>query len=80
MNEDQVRELIVQIIEDVAPEIDLRGASGDEHLQDHYGLDSMDALTILEEIAEQTGVDIPESDYDQTESLNALASYVAERV
>lgn len=79
MNPQQVRALVVEIIADVAPEIDLSDASGDENLQDHYGLDSMDALTILEEIAEQTGVDIPETDYDQTESLNDLSAYVARR-
>ena len=79
MSEDEVRELIIEIIADVAPEIDLSNTTGDEHLQKHYGLDSMDALTILEEIAEQTGVDIPESDYEQTETLNGLSTYVAER-
>ena len=80
MSEDEIRALIVDIIEDVAPEIEIRSATGDEHLQKHYGLDSMDALTILEGIADETGIDIPESDYDQTESLNALTTYVAERV
>ena len=79
MNPQQVRDLIVDIITDVAPEVDLSDASGNENLQDHYGLDSMDALTILEEIAEATGVDIPETDYDQVESLNGLTNYVAER-
>ncbi len=79
MNPQQVRALIVDIIADVAPEVDLSDASGDEHLQDHYGLDSMDALTILEKIAEETDVDIPETDYDQVESLNGLTNYVAQR-
>ena len=79
MNPQQVRALIVEIIADVAPEVDLSDASGDEHLQDHYGLDSMDALTILEKIAEETDVDIPETDYDQVESLNGLTNYVAQR-
>lgn len=79
MTEDEIRAVIIDIIADVAPEVDLSAASGDENLQDHYGLDSMDALTILEEIAEETGVDIPESDYDQVESLNGLTTYIVER-
>lgn len=80
MTEDQVRDLIVDIINDVAPEVDLSKADGDDNLQERFGLDSMDALMILEEIAEETGVDIPESDYDQVESLEGLTDYVAHRV
>lgn len=79
MNPRKVRELLVDIIADVAPEIDLTDATGDEHLQETYGLDSMDLLSILTEIAERAGVDVPESDYDQVTTLNALTSYVAER-
>ncbi len=80
MTEDQVRDLIVDIINDVAPEVDLSEADDDDNLQERFGLDSMDALMVLEEIAEETGVDIPESDYDQVESLEGLTDYVAHRV
>ncbi len=80
MSEDEIRDLIADIIVDVAPEIDLSEATGDENLQHRFGLDSMDALMILEEIAEQTGIEIPETDYDQVESLDGLTAYVAQRV
>lgn len=79
MNERQVRETIVDIIADIAPEVDLEEAEGDENLQERFGLDSMDALMILEEIADQTGVEIPETDYDQVESLDGLTGYVSAR-
>ena len=79
MSEDEIRELIAEIITDVAPEIDLSEAAGDENLQKRFGLDSMDALMILEEVAEQTGVEIPETDYDQVESLDGLTTYVARK-
>ena len=76
MSRQDIRELLTEIIADIAPEIDLRDATGDEHLQETYGLDSMDFLSILAELSERTGVDVPESDYDQVMTLNGLVTYV----
>ncbi len=79
MKSKETRALIVDIIADIAPEIDLTDTTGDEHLQETFGLDSMDFLSILEEIAAKTGVDIPESDYEEVVTLQGMTQYVAKR-
>ncbi len=79
MNDAEAREIIVEIIADVAPDADLEDLGGDENFRERFGLDSMDFLSIVEDIADQTGVEIPESDYDQVQSLDAMSAYVADR-
>ena len=79
MNESEAREIIVEIIADIAPDADLEDLGGSENFRERFGLDSMDFLSIVEDIADQTGVEIPESDYDHVQSLDAMAAYLAGR-
>jgi acyl carrier protein len=53
-------------------------ASGDVSFREALGLDSMDFLSIVEKIAEQTGVEIPEANYPDVESLDGMCAFLAE--
>ena len=75
MSED-TRELVVGIVLDIAPELDLSEADTSRHLREELGLDSMDFLDIVTLIYEETDVEIPESDYDQLETIDDLVAYV----
>lgn len=79
MSESELRADIEEIIVGVAPEVDLSVLEADENFRERFGLDSMDFLTIVERIAAETGVEIPEADYDEVQSLQALTSYVEEK-
>ena len=79
MNATQTRDLVLDLIDTVAPgaasgEVDPRG-----RLRDEMDLDSLDFLRIVQAIHDRTGVDIPESDYGSVESLDALVDYVSAR-
>ena len=77
MSED-TRKLVVNIVLDTAPELDVSESDTSKHLREELGLDSMDFLDIVTRIYEETGVEIPESDYEQLESIDDLVSYVEE--
>ena len=50
-----------------------------EDLREELDLDSMDFLNLLDSIAKETGVNVPESDYSRVNSLQSLTAYIEER-
>jgi acyl carrier protein len=75
MNE--LRQQIWECIASVAPEASLDTVDGGADLRDELDLDSMDFLRVLIAVKQATGVEVPERDYPQVRSLDALVGYVA---
>jgi acyl carrier protein len=73
---DAVRAHVVDALLEVAPEIDAGAVAGDVPLQEQLDLDSMDFLTFLEALAERTGVEVPERDYDQVATIDGCVAYL----
>jgi len=71
-----VRAAVLAAIADVAPEADAAAADGTAPLQQQLELDSMDFLDVLTAVAERTGVDVRERDYDRVATLDGLIAYV----
>ena len=63
----------------IAPEADLDDVGPDEDLQEALDLDSMDFLNFLIAIAQSTGVEIPESDYQLVHTYAGCKDYLARR-
>jgi acyl carrier protein len=76
VNTTSARDTIVRLIGEIAPEADLSTVPGDADLRDAVDLDSLDFLTLVERLAETTGVDVPENDYDQVRSMDGLVDYL----
>ncbi len=77
MNETQARALVVEALADVAPEIDPDEFDPDTSLRDGADLDSMDFLAYIAAVSEAMGMDIPEDDYAQLDTLNLAIAYVS---
>lgn len=77
---DQVRQAVLDSIIAVAPEVDADTLDVDASLRDEVDLDSMDFLSVVQQIHDRTGLEIPESAYASLASFTDLASYVAERL
>jgi len=75
---DQARETVVEVIGQIAPEVELDDADPTADLRTEIDLDSMDFLGMIEGLKERTGVDVPESDYAKVRSLNAVIAYLVE--
>lgn len=72
-------EVVLAAIASVAPEAEeeLSDLDRTADLFETLGLDSMDHLNVMTEIAERTGVEIPEREYGQLRSLDALADRIS---
>lgn len=79
MDEQQLRQLILRTLHGVAPEIDPETLRGDRPLREEVDLDSMDWLRFISALHQQTGIAIPESDYQRLTSIDALLAYLRER-
>lgn len=76
MTTDQIKDLVLRAIGDIAPEADLEDIDPDEELREQLDIDSMDFLNIVTAIHEETGLDIPEADYPKIASLNQCIAYL----
>jgi acyl carrier protein len=79
MTEDEVREKVLAILQELAPGLDVHTLKPDVRLRDQLDLDSMDFLNFLIGVDEQLGVDIPEADYPRLAKLNDIYGYLLER-
>lgn len=77
MNETEARDLILGVIRRIAPEADLAMLEPDVELREQLDIDSMDFLNVIMGIHEATGIDIPEPDYEEFETLERASAYLA---
>jgi acyl carrier protein len=80
MTTDEIKDTILRILGEIAPEADPHEIKPDVDFRDQLDLDSMDFLNFVVAVDEELGVEIPESDYGLIGTLDAFADYVAERV
>lgn len=76
MTKDQVKQAVIDIIADIAPDEDLSNLKPDVRLRDQLQLDSMDFLDIVMELRKRYGIEVPESDYMQLATLDSSAEYL----
>jgi acyl carrier protein len=66
-------------IEKIAPDVDAFQLTGSCNFREAAELDSMDFLGVLAQIADATGVEVPEADYAVVATIDQLADYGASR-
>ena len=76
MDSDKVKQIVLDIISEIAPDEDLSDVQPDKRLRDQLDLDSMDFLDIVMELRKQHGIEVPEDDYMRLESLDSCAEYL----
>lgn len=76
MTQDQIRQAILDIIADIAPDEDVTKVKGDVRLREQLDLDSMDFLDIVMELRKRYNVEVPEVDYMQLASLDSSVAYL----
>jgi len=80
MSRDEVRKALIDSILDVAPEADFTQVRPDRPVRGQIDIDSFDFLTILENLHEKIGVDVPESDYGKMMTLDGSVDYLVRRL
>ena len=80
MNREEIRETVVRLLGEVAPEVDVTSVQDDVPLRDQIDLDSMDWLNYIVALDEELHVGIPEADYQSLDTVDAFVAYIADRV
>ncbi|SFG83621.1 acyl carrier protein [Neptunomonas qingdaonensis] len=76
MDTKQLRELILTELCNIAPEIEKDEVPDDQDFREALELDSMDFLSLVIAVSQQTKVNIPEVDYPKVLTLNDMINYI----
>jgi acyl carrier protein len=80
VTQDELREVVVQALTGVAPEIDPASVRPGVSFRDQLDLDSMDFLNFVLALHDRLGLDIPEVDYPKLTTLDDAVAYLAGHV
>ena len=72
----EIRNEILNILEDITPDEDLSDLQDEVAFREQLELDSMDFLDIVMELRKQYRVQIPEEDYEQMTTMGSTVSYL----
>ena len=76
MTRDEVRQVIISILKDIAPDEDVSSIKDDVVLREQIDLDSMDFLDIVMELRKRFDIEVPESDYQELASMASCIQYL----
>ena len=76
MTNAEIRDEILDILSDIAPDEDLSGLVDDKPFREQLELDSMDFLDIVMELRKRHRIQIPEDDYVNLASMNTTVAYL----
>ena len=80
MTIDEIKNVILEIIQDIDDEADFTDLKPDEALRDQLDLDSMDFLDIVMELRKRYQIQIAEADYPELATLDSCVSYLMPRL
>ena len=72
----EIKQAVLDILSDIAPDEDLHGLKEDVAFREQLELDSMDFLDIVMELRKRYRIQIPEEDYPQLASMSSTVTYL----
>ena len=79
MNATEIEHLIIEAIQEVAPEVDKNTIDFDEDIREECDLDSMDFINYLAALQKSTGIKIIEADYPKFHSINSALDFLNDK-
>lgn len=79
MNEADIRAGVIEVLQTIAPEVQVGELVAGQSLREQVDLDSMDWLHVIVGLHQRFGVDIPETDYARLATLDDIVAYLAAR-
>ncbi|HMO84041.1 MAG TPA: acyl carrier protein [Lacipirellulaceae bacterium] len=76
MTKDDIRNEVLDILADIAPDEDLSALDDAKNFREQMELDSMDFLDIVMELRKRHRVQIPEDDYPNLASMDSTVAYL----
>jgi acyl carrier protein len=76
----EIREVVLEILADIAPDEDLSDLKEEVAFRDQLELDSMDFLDIVMELRKRYRIQIPETEYTELASMGSTVRYLEPRM
>ena len=76
MTRDEIKNIVLEIIEDIDDEAEFDDLDAEAPLRDQLDLDSMDFLDIVMELRKRYKLQIPEEEYPQLATLKSCIDYL----
>ena len=76
MTRDEVRQAIIDILGDIAPDEDMSSLKDDISLREQMDLDSMDFLDIVMELRKRYRVQVEEDEYEHLVSMKKTVDFL----
>ncbi len=76
MNAQDVKNIVLKIITDIAPDEDVSGIDDNLTLREQIDLDSMDFLDIVMELRKRYKIEVPQEDYPHLATLKSCMDYL----
>ncbi len=77
MTASNVRQIVLDIISDIAPDEDVSSLDDSKSLREQLDLDSMDFLDIVMELRKRHKVEVPQEDYPKLATLDSCVAYLS---
>lgn len=80
MTEAETRNLLAELIGEIAPEADMSTLGDDEDMREALDLDSMDFNNLIIALHARTGIDVPESAYANLFTMRGAIAFLSRRL
>lgn len=79
MTHDEAVDVVKRVLTEIVPDADFTSIGPDARFRDALELDSLDFLSLVERLTEETGCRIDEYDYSRLVTLETSAAFLVER-
>ena len=80
MTREEITQVVLEELENIAPDADLTSLDPTDDLRESIDLDSMDLLNLLTALHERLNVEIPDAEAGQLVTLAGAADYLSARL
>lgn len=77
MTREALRAVVLEELARLAPEADLSAVRADTRLREELDIDSFDFLRLITALDERLGINVPEQDYRELETLGGCLGWLA---
>jgi acyl carrier protein len=80
MQAEEVKNVVLSIISDIAPDEDVTEVNPAVSLREQLDLDSMDFLDIVMELRKRHKIEVPQEDYPELATLDSCVAYLSPKM
>ena len=80
MNREELSKRVLELLTEIAPDVDPASVIPGVAFRDQFDFDSMDTLNFAIGLSSELGVEVPEADYSRLASLDKCVAYLGGRV